>query len=141
MAEHGGMSQQISKEEARGSLLLWFGVLAAPLAWGVQLVVNYSLEEWFACSSSAEERGVILSLGVKSVATLVNVAMTAVAAAGGLVAYLCLRRIKAQPRDPTAGGRAGWMAVVGLINTFVFLPLILPGFAPPLFLDVCQTLP
>ncbi len=141
MAEHAEMSEQISKEEARGSLLLWYGVLAAPLAWGVQLVVNYSLEEWFACSASAEERGVILGLGVKTIVIAVSIAVTLAAVAAGVVSFLCLRKIKAQPRDPTIGGRAGWMAVVGLINTYLFLIPILAGFAPPLFLEVCETLP
>ncbi len=133
-------AEEVSKAEARGSLALWFAVLGSPLAWVAHLGISYSLEEWFACSSSARQRGEILGVGVDPIALVVNLAMAGVAAASGLVAYSCWRKLAGQEGDDT-GERARWMAFAGMVEACLFLGIILLGLAPPLALGTCETTP
>lgn len=136
-------SREITADETRRSLALWFGVLGSPLAWAAHLVVNYSLEEWFACSPSATDRGEVLGFGVDTVSIAFNSAMLAVAAASGLVAYSCWRRLRSQgddhpPGDEDRAPRARWMAFVGWVEGILFVAIILLGYLPPLTLGTCE---
>ncbi len=138
--------EQISKDERRGSIALWFGVLGSPLAWVGHLGVNYSLEEWFACSESAHDhQGEILGVGVKTFSLLFNSAMVAVAVASGLVALSCWRKLRDQGGDGEGADdtmeRARWMAFAGTVEAALFLGIILLGYLPSLMIDVCETTP
>jgi hypothetical protein len=144
-------SEAISREEARGSLALWFGVLGSPLAWAGHLGANYSLEEWFACSNSAEHKGEILGISSDTVSILLNTAMAAIALASGLVALMCWRKLRAvsdggesdeadESGDNTAE-RARWMAFAGMVEGALFLGIILLGYLPTLTLGTCETTP
>ncbi len=135
--------EEISKDERRRSVALWFGVLGSPLAWVGHLGVNYSLEEWFACSESAHEEGKILGVGVKTVSVVFNSAMLALAALSGLVAYTCWKKLNAQRGDEGDDtlDRARWMAFAGIVEAAVFVGIILLGYLPALTLGVCETTP
>ena len=132
-------ADEISRAETVGSWRLWFGVLGAPLAWLTQLVVAYSLEEWFGCSPSATDAGEVLGVGVRSLALVITAATAAVAVAAGAAAISCLRR--AGPDENGVQKRVRWMAVAGIMNSVLYLLFILVGTAPPLILDVCETSP
>ncbi len=137
--------EEISKDERRRSVLLWFGVLGSPLAWIGHLGVNYSLEEWFACSESAHDKGEILGVGVKTISVVFNSAMVAIALLSGLVALGCWRKLRDQNGDEQSGDdhmeRARWMAFAGIVEAALFLGIILLGYLPSLMLDVCETTP
>ena len=137
--------EAISKEERSGSIALWFGVLGSPFAWLGHLGVNYSLEEWFACSESAHHKGEILGVGVKPISLLFNSAMVAVAVLSGLVALRCWRKLKAQDGDENGDDRierARWMAFAGIVEAAIFLGIILLGYLPTLMIEhVCETTP
>ena len=122
-----------------GPVALWFGVLGAPAAWTVQLIVNYSLEEWFACAPSTTTRGQVAGAEVPAVAVAVSGVLTVVALAAGLVAWSCYRRIRADGDEATT--RARWMALAGIMNSILYLIVILASFGPPLLLDVCEVSP
>ena len=139
-------AEEISKDERRRSVALWFAVLGSPLAWVGHLGVNYSLEEWFACSESAHDQGEVLGIGVKTFSVVFNSAMVAVAVASGLGALGCWRKLKAadgdengDEDDPTE--RARWMAFAGIVEAALFLGIIVLGYLPSLMLDVCETTP
>ncbi len=139
-------AEEISKDERRRSVLLWFGVLGSPLAWVGHLGVNYSLEEWFACSESAHDKGEILGVGVKTISVVFNSAMLAVAVASGLVALGCWRKLQPQAGTGEENGddrmeRARWMAFAGSVEAALFVGIILLGYLPSLMLDVCETTP
>jgi hypothetical protein len=137
-------AEEISKDERRRSVALWFGVLGGPLAWVGHLGGNYSLEEWFACSESAHHQGEILGVGVKTFSLLLNSAMVAVAALSGLVAYGCWKKLRGQSGDEDEDDtheRARWMAFAGIVEAALFLGIILLGYVPLLTLDVCETTP
>ena len=133
-------SEAISKSEGRGSLALWFGVLGSPLAWAGHLGINYSLEEWFACSAANEHKGEILGLGVHTVSIIVNTAMLAIAVLSGLVAYTCWKKLRGQTGDEKTE-RARWMAFAGMIEVVLFLLAIVLGFVPPFLIHACETTP
>ena len=137
--------EEISKDERRRSVALWFGVLGSPLAWLGHLGGNYSLEEWFACSESAHHKGEILGVGVKTVSLLFNSAMLAVAVASGLVALGCWRKLRGQNGDEQDADdqmeRARWMAFAGAVEGALFVGIILLGYLPSLMIDVCETTP
>src|SRR5205807_2493444 len=75
---------------------LWFGVLAGPVLWGVQLYVNYQWEELEACSPSATHRGVVLGLSVGTWIVLLNTVASAVILAG-------LAVVAVAPSPPVVG--------------------------------------
>jgi hypothetical protein len=134
-------AEAISKEEGRGSLALWFAVLGSPIAWIGHLGLNYPLEEVFACSTSAEEEGEILGLGVDTVVVLANTAMLALALLSGLVAWRCRRKLRSVRTEDERGERARWMAFAGLVEAAFFTLVILLGYLPAVFLGTCETTP
>ncbi len=134
-------AEEISKEERRGSVALWFAVLGGPIAWIGHLGINYSLEEWFACSESAHHKGEILGLGVKTVSVVANTAMLALSVLSGLVAYACWKKLRAQGGDDDTAERARWMAFAGVVECALFTGIILLGYLPNLFLGTCETTP
>jgi hypothetical protein len=128
----------VSRAEGRGSALLWFGVLAGPAAWSVEIIVGYGVEE-IACSTGTvgEE---IEGIGVEPIIVLLTLFLGAVTAAAGLLAFGCLRRLKAS-RSTAAEGRAEWMAIAGIATSAIFLVLILVNLFSVVFLGVCEVAP
>ena len=136
------MSQaaEITTRETRGSYLLWFGLLAAPLAWMTQLVLNYSLEEWFACAPATTVAGEVLGLSVRTIAFGITIVLATLAATGGLAAASCLKKLRfATPDD--ISDRALWMALAGVMNSILYFLITLASFGPPLILRVCESTP
>ena len=132
-------AEDISRAETAGSWRLWFAVLGGPIAWLTQLVLAYSLEEWFGCAPSTTEVGEVLGIGVRPAALLITAAMAAVALTAGILAWSCLR---AAPGGGDDGSRrVRWMAVAGLMNSVLYGLFIVVAIVPPLVLDVCETSP
>ena len=121
------------------SAALWFGVLGAPAAWTMQLIVNYSLEEWFACAPSTSATGEVLGLRVPAAAIIVSAILSGVAVAAGVVAFSAYRRIRTNGDEVAT--RQRWMALAGIMNSVLYLIVILASFGPPLLLDVCEVSP
>jgi hypothetical protein len=119
--------------------LLWFGVLGGPVAWTTQLIVNYSLEEWFACAPSTTAPGEVLGLEVPTAALIVSAALTAIAVAAGIVSVRCYRDIRGNGDEVVT--RQRWMALAGIMNSVLYLIVILASFGPPLLLEVCKVSP
>jgi hypothetical protein len=71
---------------------------------------------------------------------LLTLFLGAVTAAAGLLAFGCLRRLKAS-RSTAAGGRAEWMAIAGIATSAIFLVLILVNLLSVVFLGVCEVAP
>ncbi|HEY4410514.1 MAG TPA: hypothetical protein VGO87_11590 [Acidimicrobiia bacterium] len=123
---------------------LWFGVLAGPILWAVQLAVNYQWEEFLACSpSNPSHPGQVLGLDVRTWVVIVNAVVTAVTVAALAVAVRCWRRTSVVP----VGGvlttehrrdTAHWMALAGIANSVLFLLFIVTGFGPAVILRTCQ---
>jgi hypothetical protein len=109
---------------------LWFAVLAGPLLWVSQLWVNYQWEEVLACSPATTHPSLVLGIEVRTWILLVNTVTAALTLVALAVALRCYRR--------TRGEAAHWMATAGVINSILFLFLIVVGYAPAIMLRPCQ---
>jgi hypothetical protein len=141
MAEATGGAKDVTRAETRESLLLWFGILAAPLAWTAQILVAPDLAEilcYRGAAGSGHSR--VYGLPLESVLFALNVALTAVAVAGVIVSFACWRRVRGA-HDPTPAQRATWMALAGILVSALFLIAIVIGFIPLYFLESCTTSP
>ena len=134
-------AESISRREARGSALLWFGVLGGPVAWVTQLALNYSIEEWFACSPGTGTTGIVLGFRVPEVAFAVTGLLAVVALAAGIVSISCYRKIRTRNGSDEIAGRARWMAIAGIMNSILYFIIIVASFGPPILLRVCETSP
>lgn len=130
---------QITREETTGTAALWFGVLAGPIGWSVQLAVDYMLEEWISCTRGFRMPGFIWSLSTRAWIVGINGVLLLVVLAALAVSLTNLRRFRAA--DLTPERRAMWMAGAGVINSIVFAIPIALGFLPAAILRSCQFSP
>jgi len=126
---------------------LWFGVLAAPILWAVQLGINYQWEEFLACSpSNTTHPGYVFGIDVRTWVVIVNVVVTVGTLAALATSIRCWRRTSVVP----VGGSgirttehrrdtAHWMALAGIANSVLFLLFIVAGFGPAVILRPCQS--
>ena len=127
-----------TRAETRQSLLLWFGIFAAPLAWTVQIFVAPDLNEVL-CLPGADGsgRGTVFGMDVEIFLVGLSAAAALIAVLGGVSAYSCLRRLRSGG-DETPGARASWMASAGVFVSLLFLLAIVVGFVPMIFLEACE---
>ena len=115
-------------------LLLWFGLLAAPLAWTTQLVVGYGATI-ATCTGTAASRSFPLATW--------EVAVTAVAATVALVgqvaALLVFRSTRGRHEtDPPPDGRVRFLVLAALLSNTLFLVVILLGGITAAGLEPCR---
>jgi hypothetical protein len=118
----------MSRSRLRLNLLLFFGLLAAPLAWTAQLVVGYGIGD-AGCSVAGMRWGVD-----SRSATGALLAATGAIALAGLGVAVWLERTA--PRN--ARGRIAFLATGGILISAVFLALILLGGIAALALEECR---
>ena len=111
--------------------LLWFGLAAPPLAWVVQLVGGWLLDE-AACGRGSHDWGIDDHLwqGVLSGAAIV------VAATGLAAAWSSWQAVHAGAAD--ARGRADFLATAALSAAPVFLLLTIITLAGVLAVEPCR---
>lgn len=132
------MSRLAYLRSHRGLVAQWFGALAPAAAWSGQFLLTYNLADAASCSPGAPA---VLTgnARVKLLLIVATVLAAALAAAGGLVAFACWRRLRAE--DPTTGGRAHWLALAGVLSGVLFLLMIVASFLPLGFLTACARQP
>ncbi len=106
-------------------LLLWYAMLAPPLAWAAQLLVGYGVAAE-ACDGRVAHAELIQHL-----ITVAALAVTLLAGAAGLYEWC------KTPEAPEAVrlDRARFMALAGVFLSGLFLMLIIFGDVPNLFLE------
>jgi len=134
-------TDEITRAETKQSLLLWFGVLGAPLAWTAQLMIAPDVAE-IICYPGASRSGAgeVWGWQLESALIGLSAAMLLVAVAALVVAIGCTRTYR-RASDPTPGSRAKWMAYAGVIVSSLFLIGILFGSIPPFMLQACRVTP
>jgi hypothetical protein len=109
-------------------LSLWAGILAGPLAWGLDLMVSYALVK----GVCASQRTTLFQA--------ITAAALAIVAGGLVVSSLAVRRTAADV--PTDGGaprqRARFMALVGVTSGALFALAIVANAIPWMVLDACR---
>jgi hypothetical protein len=109
---------------------VWFGLLAPPLAWAVQLLAPYTFEEAACNRPDADLWGV----GIDPLLAGTIAGCAAVALAGAVASLVTLRA----PEPPGDRGRIRFMASVGTIGGAVFLFGIVLGAVALLPLEGCR---
>jgi hypothetical protein len=108
---------------------LWFGLLTAPLAFLLNLLLSYMLVPW-ACATSQHVMLHLVPLGA-----------LLLAAGGGISAWDNWQRMR-QVQPSEAGGvlpRSRFMAVIGLLSSGLFILVIMAQWLPHFILSPCQT--
>lgn len=114
----------------RGIALLWFAMLAGPVAWMLGLNAEYSLVR-VACAKQN-----MLYLHSVSLLTLL------LAVAGGLVAWREWKRVGREwpDEEPDAISRSRFMVALGLLASALFSLTILAQWAANLFFNPCMAI-
>jgi hypothetical protein len=104
----------------RLELLQWFGLLAAPLAWTVQLVAGFGVADAH-CARAGSRWGIDVETW--------EIALTAVAATVAVCAEFSALTLYRELRDvaddaPGPRGRLHFFAVAALIGNILFIALI-----------------
>jgi len=128
--------KEITRAETTGSYRLWYGILAPPIVWACQLLLDYGLNEAVACAPGSRTSGRFFNTSIDVVIQLVNVVATVLAVLALALAYGCYRKLRGA--DSTDANRARWMAIAGMFDGALFLMLILAKFLPVLFLHGCE---
>jgi hypothetical protein len=103
---------------------LWYGVLAAPLAWATVIGAGYFLQDAGCPPASSGDIG---GVSVSAISVAVVIICALIAAVGALVA---LREIRLTTSTEDRRGRAQFMAVAGLLGSLLFLlAIVLSGIA------------
>lgn len=115
-------------EAGRGLRLLWIGTLAGPVLWFSNQQINLLLSYW-ACAHGS---------------VIVLHAVTVACALGALLAgrmslrhWRRLREHQGGDQDPTRE-RSAFMALVGVLTSFLFALVILAHAIPVILLDPCR---
>jgi hypothetical protein len=138
---HGDSFEHVTRRETTQSFLLWFGLLAGPLAWMAQTIVAPDLVEVLCYSGAAESgRAQVYGWPIEHFVLLLTAVLVAVTVAAALGSMSCLRKLRSS-RTVTTGGRAGWMARGGILVSILFLISILVGALPLIFTEGCVTTP
>jgi hypothetical protein len=133
-------ARPITQSETKGSIRLWFGILAGPIAWAAQIVVAPDLNEVLCYPGAGADRGEVLGIASETFLILFTALLALVTAAGFLSALSCTRKL-AQVEDGVAINRARWMARAGMLVSLLFFLGIVANFAPLLILSACGTAP
>lgn len=128
--------KQITRDETKGSYLLWYGILGPPIVWACQLLLDYGLDEAVACAPGNRTRGLFFNTGIDTVIQIVNAVATVLGVLAFVVSYRCYRKLR--QGDSTVANRARWMAIAGMFDSVLFGMLILMKFVPVFFLHRCQ---
>jgi len=107
-----GVSEQHNKSSNAASL--WCGLLLPPIAWALQMQINYSLAG-FECYGGSR-----LPLYLVTVAALVTTL------AAGLVSFSRWRKLKQLPAQDAGdvGSRVRFMLVLGMLTSAMFFVVI-----------------
>lgn len=105
---------------------VWFGLLGAPIAWGLQELVNVSLAG-YACFPHDTPLAAPLWTNLAAIALAVDAVALAICIAAGVAAHHAWRKTRAEkPGDAeqlvgAGDGRTRFMAMAGIMVSVLFL--------------------
>ena len=126
----------VTQSETRGSIRLWFGILAGPVAWAAQIVVAPDLNEVLCYPGAGAERGQVLGMATDAFLVGFTLFLAIVTAAGFVSALSCSRRL-VNFEDGVAGMRAKWMARAGMLVSLLFILGIVVNLVSLVILSAC----
>lgn len=116
-----------------GKFLLWAGLLVGPGVWMVQLFTLYALEDIISCTPASTTPGLLMGVEVRTIAGAITLSAAALTLLAGLGSVYCWRAVR------NGGYQTGyqWMAVAGMLNSALFLFVILIKLAPLGIIGTC----
>ena len=117
--------------DRRRELLLWFGLAAPPLAWALELVVGYGVDD-ASCARGSMRWGIDDHLSQAGVLVVTG----SIAVAGLLAAVWSFRAVRAGRGDPR--GRTEFLAVSAVSAALLFVLLTVMTGLGVLFLEECR---
>jgi hypothetical protein len=114
------------------SLLMWFGLLGAPLAWTVQHVVGFGLTQ-AECNAAGRLWPVPIDPGTLAI-TIAATVVALLAGASAVAAFLATRDAGTE----LPGARMHFLATVGIVVTPIFVAIVLMSGISVLTLPECQ---
>lgn len=119
----------------RQLLGLWIVVLGPAAAWSVQFLASYNIAETAGCLPGSFDY--LRTGGAKPLIAGITTVALLVCVGTGLLSIRYWRQLR--HHDPTTGGRAHWLSVVGMITALLFFLLIAGSYAPLAILQpVCS---
>ena len=125
----------MSERRSPGTVLLWFAVLAGPTAWVLQLYVGTYLTDVFCRRGAGDSIGEVFGLSNTSFVTVLTSITAAVAVVALVVSVYAYRKLKVE--DRSTGGRALWMARIGVLDSALFGLLIVLRYIASARLSEC----
>jgi len=116
-------------DERSGVLLLWVGVLMAPIVWLVQFEVRYALVEWICARQS---RIVLHLLSVFFFLTMV---------AGGMFCWRCWsreRKIAPPEEESSPRHRNVFLSLLGMLSSSLFALVLIAQAIAEVMVEPCQ---
>jgi hypothetical protein len=111
---------KVDPPKSAGSPIMWFAVVGAPFAWGVEFAVGYWMTQ---TGCSVPGRGWSLDQNIWGVVLMV--VAFAVAVAAGLTAVAMFRGTRqVEDDDAPPAGRVRFLAAVGMTVTTLFVFVI-----------------
>jgi hypothetical protein len=110
-----------------GVALLWIGLLAAPVAWALDLLSSYAAVKW-TCSSQHTSALHLITLG----ALLIT-------AGGAAASWTAFQRTPEPSSEdgPRPVDRGKFMAMLGLLSSAMFALAMIANAVPRVLLDAC----
>jgi len=129
-AHQPSRAEELPNQRRASLLALWTGLVAAPLAWAVQLQVGYAMTAHGCFPRDVPLQAPLLS-GLRMGLLLGSV--LAIAIALGAIALSCRSWVHSRPVDATAGrpppigrdGRSRFLAASGILTSVLFLIAII----------------
>ena len=123
-----GSESRAEGTSPRENLQLWIGVLGSAVVWAIQLQTSYAMVPW-ACSS-----------GHRWMLPVVSLAFLVAAAIPGLISFNLWRRTSSgrlSERESRGDGRRRFMAMLGMMDSAIFVLLIFAQGLPVFFVHPC----
>lgn len=111
---------RLAPPRSAASPVMWFAVLGAPFAWGVEFAVGYWVTQ-----TSCSVPGQMWGVNVDAWGIVLMIVAFVVATGAGLTALAMFRgTADADKDDPPPSGRVHFLATVGMTVTGLFLFII-----------------
>jgi Ni/Fe-hydrogenase subunit HybB-like protein len=122
-----GSESEIEGTSARENFALWTGILGSAIVWAIQLQTSYAMVPW-ACAS-----------GHRWMLPLTSSAFLIAAIIPGVMAWKLWKKASGtqSERETRYAGRRRFMAMLGMMDTAIFVLLIIAQGLPVFFIHPC----
>jgi hypothetical protein len=119
------MAQQTTPAEGPASFRMWAGVVVGPIAWVLQLILDWGLSEVVACAPATTAPPTLLGVPLLTALLILTSVLLAATIASGVGASSHLRGLGAE-----ASSAERFLSKAGVMTAILFGIVITAGFFP-----------